>query len=232
MTQIHQLYQLQQIDTEIREKKQRLGEVLKAQKGSKALLAARERAETAAAEHQSWQTKHQALNLELSSLNTKTKNSENRLYSGKVTNPKELSDLQNEIDSLNRRRAVLEDEILEAMVMVEDAETEKADADEALAEIEARWEETMVSLKQEQNELALRLHKLTGAREERASVIDAALLEEYEKLKLSKGGVAVVKLRVKACMGCQLTVSAVKVKEAQRGRKVYCGGCGRILYPL
>jgi len=95
MTQVHQLYQLQQIDTEIREKKQRLSEVLKAQREPGELIATRRRAEAAAAELQKWQATHTDLNLELSSLNNKAKNSERRLYSGKVTNPKELADLQN-----------------------------------------------------------------------------------------------------------------------------------------
>jgi hypothetical protein len=45
MTQIHQLFQLQKLDTEIDDKKKRLGEVLKAQKEPPALLAARHRAD-------------------------------------------------------------------------------------------------------------------------------------------------------------------------------------------
>jgi predicted nucleic acid-binding Zn-ribbon protein len=232
MTQIHQLFQLQKLDTEIDEKKKRLGHVLQAQKEPPALVAARKRAETAAAELQKWQTKHSDLTLEIGSLNTKTKNSENRLYSGKVTNPKELAELQLEIEALGRRTAVLEDELVEALVMVEDAETEKTAADSELETAVAKWETQSAHLKEEQNELALSLHKLMQTRKTKAAAIDAASLQEYNELRQQKHGLAVVGLRINMCLGCQTTVSANKVKEVDEGRKVYCGGCDRLLAAL
>jgi hypothetical protein len=232
MTQIHQLFQLQKLDTEIDGKKKRLGQVLQAQKEPPALLAARNRAETAAAELQKWQAKHQDLTLEVGSVTTKAKNSENRLYSGKVTNPKELADLQQEIEALERRKAVLEDALVETLVMVEDAETEKTAADSELETAAAQWEKQSSHLKTEQNELALNLHKLMQTRKTKAAVIDAASLQEYDELRQQRHGLAVVGLRVNMCLGCQTTVSANKVKEVDEGQKVYCGGCGRLLAAL
>ena len=98
MSQARQLLQLQEIDTEIRDKKKRLGEVLQLQTETEELLAARKRVETAVSELTQWQTKRKDLNLELDGLNSRIKRSNDRLYSGKVTNPKELSDLQDEIE--------------------------------------------------------------------------------------------------------------------------------------
>ena len=231
MTQIHQIYKLQETDTEIREKTKRLKEVMAAQQESQALLAAKERAETAASELQDWQGKHNDLSLELKSLRTKAKNSENRLYSGKVTNPKELTDLQNEIESLGRRGEALEEEVLEALLYVEDAETEKTAADEALVEIQAKWEASVVKYKAEQNEVALRIHKLMQKRKEQASVIDARSLKEYESLAQKKKGMAIARVRADTCLGCRMTIPENSIKKARQGDKVYCGGCGRILYP-
>ncbi|HEX6385781.1 MAG TPA: hypothetical protein VF177_14020, partial [Anaerolineae bacterium] len=188
MAQVQQLYRLQQIDTEIREKKQRLGEVLRAQKEPEALLAARHQAETAAVELQRWQIRHKDLNLELSSLNNKARSSENRLYSGNVRNPKELEDLQKEVESLSRRRSALEDDILEAMIMVEETQAEKAAADEAQAEMEAEWEQRVAGLKAQQNELALRLNTLNGLRQKQVALITPDLLAEYEQLSQRRGG--------------------------------------------
>lgn len=229
---MHQLFQLQKLDTEIDEKKKRLGEVLKAQKEPQTLQAARQRAETAAAELQKWQGKHKALTLEVGSVTNKAKNSENRLYSGKVTNTKELSDLQQEIESLERRKGGLEDEVLEALVMIEDAQTEQTAASGALETAVAQWEKQSGHLKTEQNELALSLHKLMQSRKTKAAAIDAASLTEYEGLRQQKHGLAVAGLRVNMCLGCLTTVSANKVKEVDEGRKVYCGGCGRLLAAL
>ena len=229
MTQIHQLYQLQKLDTQIDEKKKRLGAVLNAQKEPESLLTIRKRVEAANVELQKWQTQHKDLTLELGSVNTKAKNSENRLYSGKVTNPKELKDLQQEIDALNRRKAVLEDAVLEALVMIEEVQAEKTAADEALETAVAQWETQSAHLKTEQNELALSLHKLMQTRKTKAAAIDAPSLKEYEQLRQQRHGLAVAGLRVNMCLGCRTTVSANKVKEVNEGRKVYCGGCGRLL---
>lgn len=232
MTQIHQLFQLQKLDTEIDEKKKRLGEVLKAQKEPESLVAVRVRVEAANVELQKWQSQHKDLTLEVGSVSTKAKNSENRLYSGKVTNPKELKDLQQEIEALNRRKAMIEDAVLEALVMIEEVQAEKTAADSELETAAAQWENQSAHLKAEQNELALSLHKLMQTRQTKAAAIDAASLQEYDELRRQRHGLAVAGLRVNMCLGCQTTVSANKVKEVDEGRKVYCGGCGRLLAAL
>lgn len=231
MSQIQQLYQLQEIDTSLREKKTRLAEVLQAQKETTELLAARQRATSAATELQTWQQQRRELNLELDSLNNKAKRSEQRLYSGNVRNPKELSDLQNEIASLGRRRAALEDEILEAMIMIEDAEAEKTAADESLFAIQGKWERSQAHYKQEQNELALALHQLMTQRKEQLKMVTAESLSEYESLSRSKNGLAIAKLRANMCLGCRTTVSAKIERLARQGQRAYCDSCGRIVVP-
>jgi len=231
MTQVHQLYQLQETDTEIREKTRRLREVLAGQQPSAELLAARARADTAVTSRQEWQTRRKNRRLEMESLRREAKNAENRLYSGKVTNPKELADLQRKIESLGRRIEKAEEQLLEAMIALEEAEAEETAATENLAEIEAAWEAKVAHLKVEQNELALAIHKLNSARQAQAKAIDPRDRQEYETLAKKKNGLAIARVRGSTCLGCRLTVSANKIKEAREGKKVYCGGCGRILYP-
>ncbi len=232
MSQIQLLYQLQQIDSEFQDKRQRLAEVLRAQKETTELLAARERVATVVTQLRHWQAQHKDLTLELESVNGKAKRSEERLYSGNVKNPKELSDLQTEIAALGRRRSALEDEILEAMIKLEEAEGERDAAHTALEDVTSRWEKSQAGLKKEQNELALRLNALNEQRKQYLPRIVAERLAEYEQLRQKKGGVAVAGLQQNMCLGCRITVSANKVKEAQEGRLVYCGGCGRLLCPV
>jgi predicted nucleic acid-binding Zn-ribbon protein len=233
MSQVRQLYKLQQIDTEIRQKKQRLGEVIQLQRETEELLAARQRAQGAGEELQTWQTRQNELDLELGSLSSEAQRTDQRLYSGNVKNPKELEDLQNKVLELGRRRAALEDEILEAMIMIEDAQEEKESADQSLSDVHTAWKKSQESLQQEQNELALRLHELMAARQKQIALIEKPLLANYEQMRSHKGGgVAVAGLVDKRCTGCHLTVSAIKVTRAERGEIVTCGGCGRILNPL
>ncbi len=232
MSQLQSLYRLQQMDTEIREKKQRLGEVLKAQKESEEILATRKRVETAVTTLKNWQNQRQNLSLEMDSLVEKIKRSEERLYSGNVRNPKELTDLQHEVESLGKRKGSLEDEMLEVMLQTEAAQKEKTAVDQTLNHLLTQWEKNNIYLKKEQNELALRLHHLTGVRQEQVKLIPPTLLKEYESLSPKKNGVAVAGLRVNLCLGCRTTVSMNKAKEAHEGQIAYCGGCGRILSPV
>lgn len=231
MTQVHQLYQLQETDLEIRDKKQRLGEVLQTLKGPPWLLKARADLDTAVTHLNQLQNQRNTVNLELQSLRSKAKSSETRLYSGKVVNTKEMSDLQHEIDSLNQRAARVEDEVLELMLLMEEAEAVKNEAEATAKTAEERWQKESVELETEKTDLAVRLNRLLQRRQEQASVVDAASLREYEQLAKKKGGTAVSRLRADMCLGCRMTVSANYIKEAREGKKAYCGGCGRIIYP-
>lgn len=229
MSQIQQLYRLQQMDTEIRQKKQRLTEVLRAQKETEALLAAREREKTAVSALKKWQGSHSNLNLELGSLNSKAKSAENRLYSGNVKNPKELTDLQDQIAAMGRQRDVLEEQMLETMIMLEDADTEAKAAAAARAKEEATWQQAQAAYKDEQNQLALRLHQLIEARPGRVAHIEPKLLHDYERIGQRHGGEAVAVLKINMCQGCRITVSANVIKDVGEGKVTHCGGCGRIL---
>ncbi|MFZ0545069.1 MAG: C4-type zinc ribbon domain-containing protein [Candidatus Promineifilaceae bacterium] len=231
MSQVDLLYRLQQVDDDIAQKKQRLGEVLRLQKGSGALAAARQRAETAAATLQKMRTQQQDLNLELKGLNDKTKRSEKRLYSGLVKNPKELSDLQNEIDSLNRRRAGLEDEVLEAMIMVEEAQEENDAVAATLEQLETEWAASQKHLQAEQSDLVQQINELMRNRKEQAQSIPTRFMAAYDHVMKRGMGSAVARLTNNRCRGCQVTVPANLVKAADEGKLVYCDNCGRILAP-
>ena len=118
MSQVDLLYRLQQTENEVREDKKRLAEVIRLQSDNVELVKARKRIESKESDLSGLRVRQTDLNLELDGLSTKAKRSEDRLYSGLVTNPKELEDLQHEIESLGRRVAIQEDEVLEAMIAV------------------------------------------------------------------------------------------------------------------
>jgi uncharacterized protein len=230
MSQIQQLYRLQQYDDEITAKKRRLAKVVQLQRETEALIAARKRAELASAEVKALTTTQTDLNLELGSVNAKAKRSEERMYSGKVTNPKELEDLQHEVHALGRRRAELEDEVLEAMILLEDAQAELGAAESELADIETAWKKNQASLNAEQNELALDLHGLMAERERYAERIEPAALAEYESIRTRHNGVAVVLLANNSCTGCHVSLPGNAILKAERAERVICNGCGRMLY--
>jgi len=232
MSHLYQLYKLQQTDSEIDEKKQRLGEVLKGQQESSALRQARLRLETAVENLETVESERRTLSADIEAVKAKAEKSETLMYSGKVTNTKELTDLQEEVASLGRRLSALEESELALMVQFDEATGAKERAEELLEEIESAWKEHAAELSVEQKELALRLHKLMGRRKEEAAVVPKPLLSEYENLRKRYRGLAIAKVRADTCMACRVKASDNSLKRAQRGEKVYCGGCGRILFPL
>lgn len=232
MSQARVLYDLQQIDTDIRTKKQRLGEVLRLQKEPPALLTARERAQAADAELQSWRARHKALTLEIAGLADKAKRSEERLYSGVVKNPKELNDLQHESEALGRRRAALEDEALQMMVALDERQAVKDAADGDVNRLTADFTAAAGTLQDEQQTLAVNLNRMLEKRQRQAALAQPALLKTYDELARQKNGVAVAGLRGAKCLGCQLTLSSTTIRAAEEGKLVRCDSCGRFLCPI
>ena len=232
MSQARVLYDLQQIDTEIRTKKQRLGEVLRLQKEPPALLAARESAAAAEAELKRWRARHQAVTDEIAALADKVKRSEDRLYSGAVKNPKELNDLQHEIEALGRRRGALEDEALQAMMTVDERQASSQTADAERDHLAGQFDAAVITLKAEQQTLAVQLNRLLEKRQQQAAMAQPALLKTYDQLMVEKRGLAVAALRNNKCQGCQVTLSASTIRAAGEGKLVHCDSCDRLLCPL
>lgn len=230
MSQIRLLYRLQEMDNEIRAKKQRLGDVLRLQKEDEQLRQAREGAAVAMQHRDKWQKQRKKLETEIADLERKSHQASDRLYSGNVKNPKELTDLQHQIEAFGRHRSTLEDELLEAMLELEEAETQFAAATSHLQKTEASWEKSNAGLRQEQEQLALALHDLMGRRQEMTKLLKPTSLTLYEQQAKKSGGVAVAMVQYNLCNVCQVSVSALKIKAAQEGELVYCGSCGRILY--
>ena len=226
------LYRLQTIDLEMGNGKRRLEEVEAGLGESEELRQARRALQKAKDELNRWQTTLRDLELEAKSLTAKITSVEERLYSGRVTNPKELANLQNEVSYLKRRRGDLEDKQLEAMVEVEEHEA-KVDSKKAnLAQIEAEWSQTQERLTEERSELEERLaHLMKKERVEVEEMIGAEDLALYGELRSRKGGRAVALLKGEVCQACRVTLPTSRVQQARSGNSLsFCSSCQRILY--
>ncbi len=232
MSQPRVLYDLQQIDTDIRTKKQRLGEVLRLQKEPAALVEARQQAQTIDNELREWRARRENLVLEINGLVDKAKRSEERLYSGAVKNPKELTDLQQEVEALGRRRATLEDDALLMMMEIDERKARKEAADAEVERLAGEFKTASAGYSKEQNSLALDLNHLLEKRKRQVTLVQPSLLKTYDNLSRQKNGVAVAGLRGNKCQGCQLTLAASTIRAAEEGKLVYCDSCGRILCPI
>lgn len=230
MSQPAQLLRLQRIDDQLRAGKQRLGEVIQGMNEPQSLLDLRESAEFTQQTLAAAQTKQRDLELQFLGLSTKHKDANDHLYSGKVKNSRELADLQQEVQMLQRRKEFLEEDVLENLEKVEAAAERVADASEGLVAAEAEWQTTYSNLQKEKIELATKLNGLIGKRKQRMKTVDKRMLRVYLQLSQKKrNGVAVATLKINKCTGCQTTQPATIVKQVEQGQVVYCNSCGRIL---
>ncbi len=232
MSQVDLLYRLQQTENEVREDRKRLAEVIRLQSENVELAKARKRVDSTGSDLSRLRVRQTDLNLELEGLSSKAKRSEDRLYSGLVTNPKELEDLQHEIEYLGRRIAILEDELLEAMIAVEEAESNQVVAVETLNRVEAEWKETTSRCKEEQSKLLEHIGELAAEKNQLTPLILPGTMIAFEDAKRRAGEVAVVALKNGRCRGCLVGVSVHQRKAADEGQMVICDSCGRILCPI
>jgi predicted nucleic acid-binding Zn-ribbon protein len=233
MTRGEPLYQLQQLDLELEAGQRRVSEIQASLVETEALRQARQAQASAEQAHKNWTAQVRDLDLEMASLNNKIATSERRLYSGVISNPKELGDLQEEVASLKRRREALEDELLEAMVYGEEAEVTSQACHAALLEVEAVWQADQATLRDELAELAVRLEQAQEERTRLRSTIAVDDLKLYDYIRDRYGPVAVATMRDGVCSFCAVTPSSTKLKHIQSGRELLqCSNCGKILLAL
>lgn len=229
MSQIDLLYQLQQIDDELRAGNRRLQEVLQELQGSEKVQQARRWYETSSAQLRQARSRQKDLELEFGSVTDKLKRSERRLYSGDVRNPKELTDLQQEVAALSRRGGGLEDELLAAMMAAEEAQADCSGAEAQLQEAEQLWQERQAALAAERDRLQTHLRAGLARREKLVERIDRAALAAYDNVSRRRSHPAVALIQDGLCQACGVRASGDIVRGARAGELVYCGSCGRIL---
>jgi len=167
---------------------------------------------------------------EIELLDQKIAREEQRMYSGNVANPKELSSLQAEVGSLKRKKSSMEDELLDVMERkeqivetIQKLSAEREGAARESAELTAKVEGL-------HGEIDSELNTHESARVEMASTIPDDLLGLYDKLRESKQGVGVAALENGTCQGCHTKLPAKEVERVRaEGGLQRCDNCRRIL---
>jgi predicted nucleic acid-binding Zn-ribbon protein len=163
---------------------------------------------------------------------TRRTRDQDRMAQGLIANPKDPERMQGELESLQRRITSLEDDELEVMARLEDAEKDLdaltqgvADADQRLAELsrarDARFEQ-----------LDRDLQAVAADRGPTVALIPDDLLALYDRLRASKNGVAVGALRARECSGCRLSLDPselASIRAAAPDEVIRHDECQRIL---
>lgn len=155
-----------------------------------------------------------------------------RLDAGQVSSPRELENLQSEIESLLRRQSDLEDVELDVMERLDAAQARLKEAGAERVSVAADVQAVTARRDAAVGEIAGQSAKAAERRAAVAAQEPADLLDLYERLRTQHAGVGAAALRRGQCQGCHLTLNAGDlsvIRAAAPDDVVRCEECRRIL---
>jgi uncharacterized protein len=169
---------------------------------------------------------------EIDMVTTKAGSEEARAVSGKVTSPKELTAIQEEVASLKRRQGTLEDELLELMEQRENLEGELAELATRRQGFTAEQAEVTKARDAALVEIDRELDGERAARDQIAPAVGEQLRRLYDQVRSKLGGVGAAALVGNTCQGCRVSISPVElaaVRKLPPEEIKRCENCRRIL---
>ena len=165
------------------------------------------------------------------SLQIKIDQSNSSLYGGSIKIPKELKALQDELQSLRKRMAALEEQQLDQMLLVEEHQSEMKTREQHYHQSQAEDSGKKSSLRGEADQLRKTLEKLNVERQAVCTSISPANLQLYKFLREKKRGIAVAKNIDTSCSVCGALLRPSEIQLARTSDDLsICESCGRIIF--
>lgn len=166
---------------------------------------------------------------ELEDVTAEQRKRQGRLFEIKTN--QEYTAVLKEIEGLKERRSNLEDEILELFDQIEAAQSAVRDESTLFQEREKICGEQRTINEGELRRLQGEMDRLQEERRRQANRVEPGLLQTYQRLLRSRGGVAVVPVKDGSCLGCHVALTPQTYNELRKGDVfLSCANCQRILY--
>jgi uncharacterized protein len=169
---------------------------------------------------------------EIDMVTRKAHSEEDRAASGKVTSPKELTAIQEEVAALKRRQNALEDELLERMEQRETLEAELVELDGRRQAIASEQGDVTRDRDAALAEIDRELATEQAAADEVAPRVGGELRALYDQIRRRQGGVGAAALVGNTCQGCRVSISPVElaaIRKLPAETIKRCENCRRIL---
>jgi len=231
MSQVIILFRLQKIDTQRDQISVRIAEISRLIESNQTIRHAQEVLTQAEQSLKAAQKSLKTIEDAVQAQRNKLEQGERALYGGRIHIPKELQDLQNDVLSLKKHLATLEDQQLEAMLAQEQSEAVHQQALELMKVAQAQFAQEKAGLSGEQMTLTKELSRLDAERQATVAPVSPENLKLYERLRLQKRGMAIASLSDDGCDACGATLTPADKQIARSPSQIfYCPSCGRILY--
>ena len=226
---IDQLAALQAIDSKLDADRSRYAEIQAALQPPDSLQEAESARNETVARLERWRRERSQRETAAKDQQTRIQAQEKQLYSGRVKDPREQVALSNNVESLKKHFDTLEEAELEAILEVEQAESDLVEAETRFGKEQAVWAKTEAGLQQERQALIAHARQLKGQREPAASRMQPAMLKRYATLRKKLGGVAVVRMKGANCGGCGAALPTALSQQVRGSEVLACPICGRML---
>lgn len=159
----------------------------------------------------------------------KLKDLDDELYSGSITNEKQLNHLTGERDRISNLLEELETEVLENMEVINNIEIEINSIKDKVVDFKKQIDHN----KAESNNNIKKLEKSKIQLDENISsllnTIDNQIIEKYNKIQSRKSpALAIVTDGI--CTGCNIMVPNYQIEDMKKDKIIQCESCNRILY--
>ena len=153
------------------------------------------------------------------------------LLDGGAINAKQLTELQHELETLQRRQSNLEDSLLEVMERREELQGQQSDELAHIDELQNELSSVQKSREEALTEIEQTRHQCFSRRDELVSELDAELVALYERQR-AKGGAGAGVLQGRRCGACRIEIDKgelARISAAADDDVLRCPECGAIL---
>ena len=226
-----ELLALQSVDGELAVHRARLSEIAPLLGDDSALRALARRLVSEQAEVDSALSRQQEFDSVIGGFTEHVDRAEARLYGGAIVNPRELQDLQADVNMLKRQRGREEDALLEVMVELDTARGKRDGSAQELESLKASWDAEQRSLTAEQQRLEAETADLESQRGSAIARIPPTETALYDRVRRTHPR-PVAQMHNNACNACRVGVPMRTAQEVRTSSTpVRCPNCGRILLP-
>jgi predicted nucleic acid-binding Zn-ribbon protein len=230
-TMLDQLRELQALDSRIEAERDRIATIEASVRDRSEYSAAQRRHAEAVQPLRQLEAAQKDLELKLGTARQQRAEVEQKLYSGKVRDSRELGDLQKRSADLGRQITSGDDNLFTIMEQLETATAVAAGAEVTLKQVVAERRTYETDLIAERKALGASVKQATADRDQLRGQLDATVLRQYDRLRSTRGGLAVAEVKQRICLGCRVTLTAAYEQRLRHGDAlVTCQSCGRFLY--
>jgi predicted nucleic acid-binding Zn-ribbon protein len=225
------LAELQRVDSSLDRARERLA-IVNSQLEDRSALGTIEAEHQAAESHlHRQQALQRDLELQVQDLRDKLETIEKKLYSGTVSNPKELDSMAKDAQQFRNLISGREDQLLEIYDAVDTATARLAEIASRLGDARATYVDNQRLLATERDGLNATIAELENQRDSLVAATDSQSLRIYEGLRRTRNGLAVAEVAQRTCQGCRITLPVNEEIRARSSQElVFCQSCGRILH--